>query len=298
MSIGFSDKDLSLLRKLNRRSWTHTFSPDCDVDWQSSTTQDEFRALYDAWSLLQGTRHENSLDDEQRIRFAKYQQMNLMLGTALFERCALANLESLYDDDPHPDYQEYVSHLIKEETYHYMLFTRAIARMMESDPTLQPLPSRAIRVYMSVVLFLLRCVPSRRLRHSMFFFLLHFVEDITLKANTMTRRIISRNDSLVVKVWELHAIDESRHVAFDHLMMRKAHGPGVLGKIPLWLTIPLCVGASLLINLNEIWAARKLGVRVGYHELPMLMKRTTAPFKRKVFSSLFGASANNERTAT
>jgi hypothetical protein len=72
----------------------------------------------------------------------------------------------------------------------------------------------------------------------------------------------------------------------------------VLGKIPVWLTMPLCIGASLLINLNEIWAARKLGVRVGYYELPMLMKRTTAPFKRKVFNSLFGDSPKTDRTAS
>ena len=43
MSIGFSNKDTELLGKLNRRSWTHTFSPDRDIDWESSTTREEFR---------------------------------------------------------------------------------------------------------------------------------------------------------------------------------------------------------------------------------------------------------------
>lgn len=298
MSIGFSEKDRSLLRKLNRSSWAHTFSPDRDIDWESSTTQEEFRALYDAWSLLLGTRHEASVSDEQRIRFAKYQQMNLMMGTALFERYALANFESLYGDDPDPAYQEYVSHLIKEETYHYLLFTRATARILAADPSLRPVPSRPFRIYLSVVLFMLRYIPSRRMRHGMFFFLLHFVEETTLQANNMTRRIIARADSLVVRVWELHAIDESRHVAFDKLMMRNARLPGVMGRIPVWLTMPLCIGASLLINLNEIWAARKLGVRVGYHELPMLMKRTTAPFKRKVFRALFDGLRRAEDPVT
>lgn len=298
MSIDFSEKDRLLLRKLNRGSWTHTFSPDSDIDWNSTTTQEEYRALYDVWSLLHGTRHEASLDDEQRIRFAKYQQMNLMLGTALFERCALANFESLYGDDTDPEYQEYVSHLIKEETYHYVLFSRAVARVMETDPTLVSLPSRPLKIYLAVVLFLLRCVPSRRMRHGMFFFLLHFVEQITLQANSMTRRTITRGDSLVLKVWQLHAIDESRHVAFDNLMMRNARLPGVFRRVPIWLTIPLCIGASLLINLNEIWAARKLGVRVGYHELPMLMKRTTAPFKRKLFKTLVDDIRKAESPAT
>ena len=100
------------------------------------------------------------------------------------------------------------------------------------------------------------------------------------------------------KVWELHAIDEARHVAFDDLMMRNARLPGRLGRLPEWLAMPLCIGASLLINFNEIWAARRLGIRVGYYELPALMKNTTAPFKRKVFSTLFASRKTTERHAT
>ena len=298
MSIGFNDKDAELLKKLNRRSWTHTFSPDRDIEWESATTDAEFRALYDSWSLLVGTRHEDSLSDEQRIGFARYQQINLMLVTALFERYALANFESLYGDDPDPAYQEYVSHLIKEETYLFVLFSRAIAKIREQDPGICDLPSRPLRTYLVIVLFMLRYVPSRRLRHGMFFFLLRFIEEITLQANSMTRRTISRSDSLVQKVWELHAIDEARHVAFDDLMMRNARLPGRLGKLPDWLAMPLCIGASLLLNLNEIWAARRLGIRVGYHELPALMKTTTAPFKRKVFATLFARRKTTERHAT
>ena len=297
MSIDFDDKDLELLGRLNRRSWTHTFSPD-DVDYDAGTSAEEFRALYDAWSLLLGTKHEAGMSDEQRIRFAQYQQMNLMMGTALFERYSLANFESLYGDDDNPAYQEYVSHLIKEETYHYVLFSRAIAKIRESDPALAELPSRALKIYLSTVLFLLRITPFRKLRHSMFFYLLHFVEQTTLHASTIARRTLNREDSLVQKVWSAHAIDEARHVAFDDLMMRKARLSGFWGKVPAWLTIPLCVGASLLINLNEIWAARRLGVRVGYHELPLLLKRTTAPFKRKVFASLTGTNRPTERTTT
>ncbi len=287
MSVNFSDKDTALLQKLNHNSWSKSFSPDRDIDWSSSTTPEEYRALYDAWSLLLGTRHDVALSEEQRIRFAQYQQMNLMLATALFERYALANFESLFGDHDDAAYQEYIAHLIKEETYHYVLFARAIARILEADPALRPLPSRPFKVYFKVVLLLLRWVPFRRVRHGMFFFILRFIEEITLQANNVTKRTIPRGDSLVVRVWELHALDEARHVAFDDMMLRSARLPGVLDRIPAWLTMPLCLGASLLLNLNEIWAARTLGVRAGYHELPMLMKQTAAPFKRKVFNILF-----------
>jgi hypothetical protein len=298
MSISFDDKEAELLRKLNRNSWSRTFSPDRDIDWRSSTTPEEYRALYDAWGLLIGTRHEDALSDEQRISFAQYQQINLMLATALFERCALANFESLYGDDEDPAYQEYVAHLIKEETYHYVLFTRAIARILETHPELRPLPSRPFKIYLTIVLLLLRWMPSRPMRHGMFFFLLRFIEEITLQANFTTKHTITRDDSLVLRVWELHAVDEARHVAFDDLMMRKARLPGILGRIPAWLTMPLCIGASLLVNLNEVWAARQLGVRVGYHELPTLMKKTKAPFKRRVFRALFDGLRSSEGAAT
>lgn len=297
MSIDFTEKDAALLGRLNASSWARSFSPDADIDWQSSTTAQEYRSLYDAWSLLLGTRHDNSLNEEQRIAFAQYQQMNLMLATALFERYALSNFESLYGDDDDPSYQEYIAHLVKEETYHYVLFSRAIARILETAPALRPLPSKHYKIYLKLVLFLLRWLPSRRLRHGMFFCLLRFIEEITLQANSMTKRTIARSDSLVLRVWELHAIDEARHVAFDDLMLRNARLPGILRRLPTLLAIPLCIGASLLLNLNEIWAARCLGVNVGYHELPILMRRTTAPFKRKVFSILF-ADLKRQGTST
>ena len=43
---------------------------------------------------------------------------------------------------------------------------------------------------------------------------------------------------------------------------------------------------SLLINANEVWAARQLGVRVGYWQLPWLLAKTQAPFKRQAFRLL------------
>jgi len=288
VSIGFGAEDRALLERLNERSWRQSFSPDDDIAWANATTsRPEYRSLYDAWSLLLGSRHEATLSDEQRVRFAMYQQMNLMLATALFERYALPNFESLYRDDPDPAYHEYVSHLIKEETYHYVLFSRAVAAMLESDPGIRPLPERPLRAYLKIVLLLLRWLPSRRLRHGTFFYLLDFVEQTTLHANRMTKRVLDREDSLVRRVWELHAMDEARHVAFDDLMMRRAELPGILRRLPHWLAFPLCAGASLLINFNEICAARRLGVRVQYHELASLFRGTTAPFKRTVFGSLF-----------
>ncbi len=282
----WNDVDSALLSKLNRGSWDKTFSPEADIDWQSPTTPAEFRALYDAWSLLLGSRHDAALDDEGRVRFATYQQMNLMLFTALFERFALSTFEQLYSDDDDDAFQEYVSHLIKEETYHYLLFARAVSALRATDKALLKLPQRHLEWYLRWCMFWMRRLP-RRLRHGTFFFFLRFAEEITLQANTMARRVINREASLVSRVWQLHALDEARHVAFDDLMMRRAALPGPLKGLPRSLTIPLCVGASLLLNLNELWAARRLGVKVSYFELPKLVKNTTAPFKRRVFSILF-----------
>src|SRR5262249_143225 len=114
--LAWRDDDRALLDKLNAASWTHSFSPEACVD-SAITTGAEFSALYGAWSLLLGSRHDASLSEDQRIRFAKYQQMNLMLFTALFERYGLATFESFYDNDDDDRYHEYVTHFIKEETY-------------------------------------------------------------------------------------------------------------------------------------------------------------------------------------
>jgi hypothetical protein len=286
VTIAWRDDDRALLDKLNAASWTRTFSPERDVEWSASTTPEDFLALYGAWSLLLGSRHDAALSEVQRIRFAKYQQMNLMLFTALFERYALITFESLYRDDDDPRYEEYVTHLIKEETYHYLLFRRAIAKIRATDHALRDLPQRHIEWFLRIVMVGLRSLPSRRLRHGMVFFLLRFAEEITLQAHAVAKRTLPRGDSLVARVWALHALDEARHVVFDDMMMDRARLPGPLRRVPAWLTVPLCVMASLLLNVNEVWAARQVGVRVGYGELPSLMKRTTAPFKRKVFTIL------------
>jgi hypothetical protein len=183
VTIAWRDDDRALLDKLNAASWTRTFSPERDVEWSASTTPEDFLALYGAWSLLLGSRHDAALSEVQRIRFAKYQQMNLMLFTALFERYALITFESLYRDDDDPRYEEYVTHLIKEETYHYLLFRRAIAKIRATDHALRDLPQRHIEWFLRIVMVGLRSLPSRRLRHGMVFFLLRFAEEITLQAS-------------------------------------------------------------------------------------------------------------------
>ena len=285
MRLAWRDDDRALLDKLNAASWTHSFSPEACVD-SAITTGAEFFALYGAWSLLLGSRHDASLSEDQRIRFAKYQQMNLMLFTALFERYGLATFESFYDNDDDDRYHEYVTHFIKEETYHYLLFRRAIAKIHATDGALRPLPQTHLRWFLRLTMLGLRWVPSRRLRIGMVFFFFRFAEEITLQAHAMAKRTLVRADSLVVRVWRLHAIDEARHVVFDDLMMDRARLPGPLRRVPTWLTVSLCAMASVLLNLNEVWAARQLGIRVGYHELPSLMRATTAPFKRRVFTIL------------
>ena len=55
---------------------------------------------------------------------------------------------------------------------------------------------------------------------------------------------------------------------------------------PRVLAVPCCVWLSLLLNANELWVARRLGVPVRLTQLPGLMRRTTAPFKRRVFALL------------
>ncbi len=288
MSAREARADTDLLDSLNRDSWRRSFSPALDVDWSETTTPDEYRALYDAWSLLGGTRHEQALDDAGRARFARYQQMNLMLVTALVERHALSNLDALLGESEEPELLEYVAHLIKEETYHYVLFSRAIARILEDDPGLEPLPRRHIDAFLGLSMTLIRWCPFRRVRHALFFRFLRFAEVVTLQAHRFARRAVPRRESLVPRVWALHALDEARHVAFDDLMLRRARLPGPWAGLVERLTFIPCAVASLLLNLNEIWAARRLGVRVGYHELPALVRGTSAPFKRGVFELLLG----------
>lgn len=298
MKHHWAGPDLERLRRLNRASRSRSFSPEADVDWHSSTSTGEFRALHDAWSLFLGSRHEPAFNDDRRARFARWQQMNLMRFIALFERLAIPVIESFCTNDDPAELREYVSHLVKEELYHYVLFTRAIARMRESDPRMSEPPSWHFELFLAAAMALLRWMPVLRMRRAVFFRFLCFAEGITLVASTVASRVIRRRHSLVRRVWALHAIDEARHVAFDNLVIRHAALPRWADCMACWLTLPLCIGASLLINGNEICGARRLGVRVGYQELPALMRHTTAPFKKRVLSELLRTSVEKGAPAS
>jgi len=88
----------------------------------------------------------------------------------------------------------------------------------------------------------------------------------------MAKRTLVRADSLVVRVWRLHAMDEARHVVFDDLMLDRARLPGPLRRVPTWLTVSLCAMASVLLNLNEVWAARQLGRAIaGRGEIALIV---------------------------
>lgn len=274
------------LERLNRGALQRTFTPQTDIDWTAETTDDEFAALYPAWSLFAGTGADDSLSSADRIAFAKYQQMNLMLFTAVLERHALGSMAMLYDADRSLAFQDCLGHFIKEETYHYMMFMRAIARIHASMPGKPPLPSFGVDRILRVIFAAVSLVPWPRLRTSVTVTLFRFAEQVTMFANQVAHSRIERRDSLVNRVWGYHALDEARHLAFDDLVLEH-HG---LRRRWRWLTgalaAPLCILMSLMLNRNELWAARQLGLRIPLWRLPSLMRRTQATFKRRVFALL------------
>jgi hypothetical protein len=280
-----ADVDPSLLERLNRLSVTRSFTPQVDVDWSAGTTDEEYALLYPAWSLLAGTGLDRDLDEAARVRFAKYQQINLMTFTALLERHAIATLASVYDLDPAEEFSEYLGHFIKEEIYHHMLFTRAV-RLIHATlpPDAPPLPTRGLDRSIRWLFRLAGSLPGRKLRSTMTFTILRFAEQVTIFAHQMVQSRIPRKESLVGQVWAFHALDEARHLAFDAMIIERNRLPRPLAWLPAALAAPCCLALSLLLNANEVWAARQLGVRVGLWQLPGLMSRTEAPFKRRVFS--------------
>lgn len=278
--------DAGLLERLNRLSVTRTFTPQIDVDWSQETTDAEFAALYETWSLLHGTGRDGGLDDAARVVFAKYQQMNLMSFTGLLERHAIATLARLYDLDPAEPFSEYVGHFIKEEIYHHMLFTRAVGVIQAGVTGYPPLPTRSVDRLLRGVFRFLGLLPGRKLRTTMAFTILRFAEQVTIYAHQAVQSRLPRRESLVAQVWAFHALDESRHLAFDALILERNRLPRALAWLPLVLAVPCCLLLSLCLNANELWIARQLGVRVHLGHLPGLMRRTRAPFKRRVFGLL------------
>jgi len=276
----------SLLERLNRLSVTRSFTPQVDIDWEATTTDAEFESLYSAWSLLEGTGLDAGFGPAERVLFVKYQQMNLMLFTGLLERHALTALARLYDLDDAQDFAEYVGHFIKEEIYHHMMFLRAIAQIQATMPGKPPLPTQSLDRTLRWLFRVLNALPSQKLRCTLTFTFFRFAERVTIYAHQMVQSKIPRRQSLINQVWAYHALDESRHVVFDGLILERNRLWRPLAWLPLALAAPCCVLLSLLLNANELWVARRLGVPVRLRQLPGLMKQTQAPFKRRVFGLL------------
>jgi hypothetical protein len=129
-------------------------------------------------------------------------------------------------------------------------------------------------------------LPGRKLRTTLAFTILRFAEQVTIYAHQAVQSRLPRRESLVAQVWAFHALDESRHLAFDALILERNRLPRALAWLPLALAVPCCLLLSLCLNANELWIARQLGVRVHLGHLPGLMRRTQAPFKRRVFGLL------------
>jgi para-aminobenzoate N-oxygenase AurF len=290
-----SDRDL--LDRLNRLSLTGSFIPESDIDWEATTSDAEYTSLYSAWSLLEGTGRDRGLDAAGREAFARYQQMNLMLFTGLLERHAVTSLAALYDLDRAQPFSEYIGHFIKEELYHYTMFRRAIDKIAAGLPPGAPrLPERRVDHSLRWLFRFLRAASGRKVRVTLTFTVFRFAEQVTMYAHQMAQKVIARPESLVRQVWAFHAMDETRHLAFDSMILERNR----LRRPTAWVVSVLagacCLALSLALNGNEIWAARRLGVRVRPWHLPSLMLRTTAPFKRQVFD-LLGRTMRGWRAA-
>jgi hypothetical protein len=278
--------DRELLERLNALSLTRSFTPEIDLDWSMETTDAEFESLYRCWSLLEGTGLDRGLDAERRTTFAKYQQANLMAFTGLLERHGVTALARLYDLADTAAFSEYVGHFIKEEIYHHTLFLRAVSRIHATLAGRPALPLRGIDGTMRWLFRLLGVLPGRKLRVSMTFILFRFAEQVTIYANRMVEKTIPRRESLIRQIWSYHAMDETRHLAFDALILERSRLPRPFTRLPVLLAVPFALLLSFILNANEVWIARQVGVPVRIWQLPSLMRRTTAPFKRDVFGLL------------
>jgi hypothetical protein len=281
-----SADDHAFLVKLNRLSLHQSFDPELDVDWAAETGDGEFLALYDAWSLLAGSGKDDNLDSRARIDFARYQQANLMLFTGFLERYGLHALVKLYDDEENLVVVEALGHFVKEEVFHHTMFMRAIARLESDMPERPTLPRRHVQWFFRLVFAFIALVPFRRLRISVGFLLLEFAEEISIVAHSVSARTVPRKDSFAPRIWALHALDEVRHLRFDAFIRRRYRPPPPFGLLVKVFAAPLCLFSSLLLNANDVWAARQVGARVSLWHLPLLVKKTTAPFKRRVFSTV------------
>jgi len=276
----------ALLERLNRLALEQRIDFDADLDWSARTTAAELLALYDAWSLLAGSGRDATLGAAERIDFARYQQVNLMLFTAYLERYGLRVLARLRGEEEDRELLEALDHFAREENAHQRMFLRAVAALEAEMPSRRLLPRRQLRLFFGALFGLLAALPLRRVRVSASFLVLQFAEDISIIAHSVAGRAIARKDSLVPRIWALHAQDEARHLRIDALLRARHRPPAVLEPLVRLAAAALAVASSALLNANDVWAARQVGARVSLWHLPMLLKRTTAPFKRRVLSTL------------
>jgi hypothetical protein len=193
------------LVRLNRLSLSHSFTPQVDIVWNAETTDDEFAALYDAASLLVGSGRDRHLDAAARSRYARYQQMNLMLFTALLERHGIGVLAQMYDQDDSQPFTEYLGNFLKEEIYHYTMFTRAIDKLQATMPGSTPLPAVALDRAMRWLFAGIKLLPSSRLRANLAFTFFAFAEQLTIFIHQLVQERIGRKDGFVNQVWAYHA---------------------------------------------------------------------------------------------
>ena len=279
-------EDRAFLARMNRLSVERSFDPEIDIDWAAGTTDEEFLALYGAWSLLAGSGKDEGLDARARVDFARYQQANLMLFTAFLERYGLRALQKLYDYEDDLAVIEAVGHFVKEETFHHTMFMRAVAALEAAMPQRPKLPRRHVQFLLHSIFVLLALVPFRRLRVSVSFMFLQFAEEISIVAHNVSARAVSRKDSVVPRIWALHALDEARHLSFDAFVRRRYRLSRPAGFLARSAAVFLAVLGSLLLNAGDVWAARQVGARVSLWHIPLLVKKTTAPFKRSVFATI------------
>lgn len=283
MSHGIQSDDEQRLERLNRLSLTRSFVPQVDIDWGATTTDAEYESLYSSWSLFEGTGMDNGFDAARRVKFVKYQQANLMIFSGLLELYALTALIKLYETTASEAWREYLSHFIKEESYHATMFRRAAQQIYATMPDCKPLPVRSLDRVLKWIFCALNALPGKKLRSNVTFTFFRFGELVTLYAHQMVQSKIHRKQSLIRQVWTYHALDESRHLAFDAIVLKQTELGWPLSWAPPLLAAPCSALVSVLVNANEIWAARQLGLPARWWQLPGLMKRTQAPFKRRVF---------------
>ena len=137
-------------------------------------------------------------------------------------------------------------------------------------------------------------IPWRRLRLHLYFLFFSFAEEVSVEAHLESKIAVPRADSFVRKIWELHAIDERRHLVFDRLVLQYTAMPRGLGWLPRFIVLPWALAASFMLHKNEFWAARRLGVPVRPWNLRQLIKNTKAPFKLRVLAVMSSIASGKE----